>query len=64
MDTKSYGYNRSVEEYNVCLEEKYGEKFIDVNEIASKFGLISDCDHLSKEPHRLLAKKIIDLLEK
>lgn len=64
MDKKSYGYNLSVEEYNICLRNKYEKKFIDVNEIASKYGLISDCVHLSKESHAALAMKIIDLLEK
>ena len=63
MDNKSYGYNKSVETYNSCLIEKYGINFIDVNEISSEFGFISDCVHLSKESHYILARKIINILE-
>lgn len=67
LNKKSFNYNSNIIEYNKILLEIFNDGYIEINDIISKNGLISDHIHLSIKSHEVLfeiIKNKIQELEK
>ena len=65
LDSRSFNYNKNVIEYNKILKEIFKKNYIEMNDIISEDGFISDHVHLTKEAHHklyeILKQKIKEL---
>lgn len=57
---RSFAINSNIDEYNMILQQFFGDGYVDVNSILpNEQLLIEDGIHLTKEAHTLLAERLI-----
>lgn len=61
---RSFGINSNIDDYNAILQQFAGDGYIDVNSLLpNEQMLIEDGIHLTKKAHRLLAERLVKVIE-